>query len=38
MDYIQRFAEERGLTFRRDALHNIILWAPATPAGRAKPP
>ena len=38
MDYIQRFAEERGLTFRRDALHNIILWAPATPGREGEAP
>ena len=38
VDYIQRFAEERGLTFRRDALHNIILWAPATPGREGEAP
>ncbi len=35
VDYIQRFAEERGLRFQRDPLHNLIpgsacwagLWA-----------
>lgn len=38
VDYIQHFAEERGLRFQRDTLHNLILWAPPHPAGRAKPP
>ena len=28
VDYIQRFAEERGLRFQRDTLHNLILPVP----------
>ena len=38
VDYIQRFAEERGLRFQRDTLHNLILWAPATPGREGEAP
>ena len=38
VDYIQRFAGERGLRFQRDTLHNLILWAPATPGREGEAP
>ena len=38
VDYLQRFAEKRGLLYHRDALHNLIVWAPATPGRENEPP
>lgn len=36
-DYLVRFAEERNLRYYRDADHNVILYAPATPGYEGKP-
>ncbi len=30
-DYVVNFAKERGLEYRRDALHNVLVRKPATP-------
>lgn len=30
-DYVVNFAKQRGLAYRRDALHNVLIRKPATP-------
>lgn len=37
-DYLEAFARERGLAFRRDALHNVTILRPASPGCEDAPP
>ncbi len=38
VDYIEAFAKERGLWYRRDAIHNIIIRKEASPGRESEPP
>ncbi len=37
-DYLERFAEERGLFCYRDKINNVLIKAPASPAMEHRPP
>ena len=38
VDYIEAFAKARGLWYKRDAIHNILIRKPASPGREAEPP